>query len=128
MHSTSHDLDGLVSTVSQHVALVLLGRELLDEELQKIVQRVRGTALRETPQTLTPPQVAKRLRVSPDKVLAWIRSGELRAVDVASRGASRPRYRVTLDELRVFENRRSTHSSPTPPPRRSRDTNVKRYF
>ena len=28
--------------------------------------------------SLTPPQVAKRLGVNPDKVLSWIRSGEFR--------------------------------------------------
>ena len=31
---------------------------------------------------LTPPEIAKLLRVSPDKVLAWIRSTKLRAIIV----------------------------------------------
>jgi len=42
---------------------------------------------------LTPPQVAKRFAVDPAKVLCWIRGGELRAVDLATRTGGRPRYR-----------------------------------
>ncbi len=34
---------------------------------------------------LTPPEVAKAWGISPEKVLAWIRSGELRAVNVATK-------------------------------------------
>ncbi|MBW3595722.1 MAG: helix-turn-helix domain-containing protein [Planctomycetes bacterium] len=44
---------------------------------------------------LTPPEVAKLLRVSQTKVLGWIRRAELRAVNVGN--GSRPRYRVSRD-------------------------------
>lgn len=39
---------------------------------------------------LSPPEVADRLGINAGKVLAWIRSGELRATNVAARaGVSR---------------------------------------
>ena len=53
---------------------------------------------------LTPPEIAKLLRVSPDKVLGWIRRAELRAIDVGS--GSRPRYRVSREDLDDFLHHR----------------------
>lgn len=59
-------------------------------------------------QTLTPPELARRWRVKPERIIAWIRSGELRAFDVSSNpGVGRPRYRISLDATIEFENRRS---------------------
>src|SRR4051794_24091311 len=46
----------------------------------------------ELAQFLTPPEIAKVLRVSYEKVLGWIRRGELEAVDVGNK--LRPRYRI----------------------------------
>lgn len=65
-----------------------------------------------TPRMLTPPQIAARLAVKPAKVIFWIRSGELKAVDVANRGCTRPRYRVDPDELEAFLLRRSAGPAP----------------
>jgi excisionase family DNA binding protein len=57
---------------------------------------------------LTPPQIAKRLGVNPDKVLTWIRNGELEAFNAATRPDSqRPRYRVTEEALLAFQARRA---------------------
>jgi excisionase family DNA binding protein len=39
----------------------------------------------------TPPEIARRLGVGPEKVLAWIRSGELAAVNLATTRHGRPR-------------------------------------
>ena len=55
---------------------------------------------------LTPPEVAQLYRVTPEKVLTWIRSGELDAINVASRGARRPRFRIRPEALREFEAHR----------------------
>jgi excisionase family DNA binding protein len=57
--------------------------------------------------TLTPPEIAERYRVSPDKVLAWINRGELRAVNVAATLVGRPRWRISMADLLVFEQRRA---------------------
>ena len=54
---------------------------------------------------LTPPEIAKLLRVSREKVVGWIRRGELLAVDVGS--GTRSRYRVSRGNLDLFLERRS---------------------
>ena len=77
---------------------------------------------------LTPPQVAKQLGVSPDKVLDWIRKGELSATNVAA-GSGRPRYRISAEDLAKFQRTRQNVKPPPRPPRRPRkDPNVIEFF
>jgi hypothetical protein len=71
---------------------------------------------------LTPPQLAKRWGVSPDKVLAWIRSGELRASNIAKRAGGRPRYLIDPAEAEAFWARRSLEKPPPMQRRKRRDT------
>lgn len=56
---------------------------------------------------LTPPQVAARLGVKPESVTAWIRSGALRALNLARPGSIRPRYRISPEALDTFERTRT---------------------
>ncbi len=56
---------------------------------------------------MTPPQYAQSLGVKAEKVLAWIRSGELRAIDASTRPGRRPRYLIDLADILVFEQRRT---------------------
>jgi excisionase family DNA binding protein len=57
--------------------------------------------------------VCERYGVSEHTVLAWIRSGELRAINVGRRpGARKPRWRVTAEALRAFEERRTPTTTP----------------
>ena len=65
---------------------------------------------------LTPPQVAKRLRVSPEKVIHWIRTGKLAGINIAE-SALRPRFRVSAESLEAFEVARAV-IPPTKTPRR----------
>jgi excisionase family DNA binding protein len=58
-------------------------------------------------QTWTPPEVARRLRVNRDKVLSWIKAGELRAVNVGAKRSGRPRYRIDAADLAAFEASRA---------------------
>ena len=67
---------------------------------------------------MTPPEVACVYGVKPATVIGWIRAGELRAIDIARRGAKRPRYRIDPADLAVFENGRAVEA-PTKPKRRS---------
>ncbi len=67
---------------------------------------------------LTPPQLARELQVTPEKVIAWIRSGELRAVNVALHAGGRPRWVIDRQDIAAFEASRA--SKPTPRPRRRR--------
>ncbi len=67
-------------------------------------------------QMMTPPALARLWGVSPEKVRGWIESGELCAMNVASKLGGRPRYRIDLDEVRAFVARRSaTENSCTGP-------------
>jgi excisionase family DNA binding protein len=62
--------------------------------------------------------ICDRYGVGEHSVLGWIRSGELRAVNVGRRlGAKKPRWRITQEALDAFEQLRS---ATPPPPRRTR--------
>lgn len=77
---------------------------------------------------LTPPEIARRLRVSQAKVLAWIHSGRLPAVNTSG-GCERPRYRVHEADLEAFLAGLAVHAAP-PATRRRRapQTDVIDYF
>jgi hypothetical protein len=55
---------------------------------------------------LTPPQVAKQWGVAPEKIVAWIRSGELKAIDASTSRGKRPRYLIDIKDLAAFEQSR----------------------
>jgi hypothetical protein len=63
---------------------------------------------------LSPNQFARRLRVSIHCVLALIRTGELRALNVALKGVKRPRWKITPEALAEFEAARSSKAEPPP--------------
>jgi excisionase family DNA binding protein len=67
---------------------------------------------------LTPPEVARLLRVSADKVLGWIRRGELKAVNVSNR--DQPRYRVRREHLEEFLAAREVQPPAPRTPRKQR--------
>jgi excisionase family DNA binding protein len=73
--------------------------------------------------------ICERYSVSEHTVLAWIRSGELRAAHVGRKlGARKPRWRISEEALAAFEALRT----PTPPPpqtrRRKRPRGVIKFF
>jgi hypothetical protein len=74
--------------------------------------------------------VAKLWGVSPDKVLAWIRSGELRAIDASGRRGGRPRYLIDVADLAAFEKTREAMQVERvqPRPRRKQAEGVIEYF
>lgn len=58
---------------------------------------------------ISPPTYAKRLGIKPEKVLTWIRTGELRAIDISfNPGLGKPRYRISETDIIAFENRRAS--------------------
>jgi excisionase family DNA binding protein len=76
---------------------------------------------------LTTKEVAQRFRVNPDKVRAWIHSGELHAVNTSVAG--KDRYIITPEALAAFEQARSAaRPAPQPPQRRPRKLAVKDYY
>jgi transposase len=72
---------------------------------------------------LTVRDVARRYRVSPDKVRGWIARGELPAVNTAAALCGKPRWVVTPDALASFERRRAGRPPPSRPrwPRQTSD-------
>lgn len=81
---------------------------------------------------LTPPDIAKLYGVATAKVIGWIRTGELKAMNLANRGCTRPRYSVTPDALEQFEQSRQVipdgGASTTKRLRRQAQTGVREYF
>ena len=69
---------------------------------------------------LTPPEVAALLRVRLEKVLGWVHDGRLLAVNVASDGSTRPRWRISQAALEAFLNARSNRAAAAAPPTRRR--------
>ena len=80
------------------------------------------SVVEERPRKLTPPQIARMWGVSVEKVHAFIRAGELRAVNGALPGRKqRPRWLVDVEDLADFERRRSNQPAPSKPaPQRRR--------
>jgi excisionase family DNA binding protein len=69
---------------------------------------------------LTVAEVARRYRVGPDKVRAWIRSGELAAINTAAMRCGKPRFVVTEESLASFERARNAAVPAAPKRRRDR--------
>jgi hypothetical protein len=72
--------------------------------------------------------VARRYRVSPERVRGWIRRGELAALNTADLVSSKPRLVITPDALQHFERARQAAARPVPPRRRKRRFAVKDYY
>jgi len=70
---------------------------------------------------LTPPQLARLYGVSTAKVLAWIASGELRAINASTKpNGERPRWLIDVADVDRFERGRVAAAAPTPQPTRRR--------
>jgi hypothetical protein len=67
---------------------------------------------------MRPREVGKLLRVGVTKVLGWIKSGKLGAINTASVQCGKPRYVVLPHHLAEFEQRVS--AAPPPKPQRRR--------
>jgi len=76
---------------------------------------------------MTPPEVAKQWGVAVNKVLSFIASGELRAINLATNRRTRPRWFIDQDDLEMFERSRAATPT-TPPARRKRQRPGKDFF
>ncbi len=77
----------------------------------------------------TPPEVAAMWGIAPDKIISWIKSGELRAIDASQKRGQRPRYLIDVDDLADFEARRAATPPPKPRPRRRKpQQSVTEYY
>jgi hypothetical protein len=58
--------------------------------------------------TVSPKQFAEAYGVSPDKVLAWIKSGDLGAVDIGN-GKHKKRFRIRAVDIEQFEQKHAAY-------------------
>jgi hypothetical protein len=73
--------------------------------------------------------LARRYRVSVERVRGWIRRGELRAIDRRDRRCSRPAWVIMPEALADFERGRSaTISTPPKVPRRRKQAGMIDFF
>lgn len=80
---------------------------------------------------LTPPQLARARGVKAAKVLTWIASGELEAVNHAGSAAGRPRWRISAEALQAFDRARSNRAAAplsAPARRRAEAKGVIQFF
>ena len=88
---------------------------------------MRTTAVEK--QKFTPPEIARLWGVSVEKVIAFIRSGELQAMNAATPGRNqRPRYLIDVADLEDFERRRTVGPSPKQAPRHRRERSGDDYY
>ena len=79
------------------------------------------------PRGYTPAELARLLRVSPDRIRAWIHSGELKAINTASTRCGKPRYVILPAHLEEFE-RLHAAAPPPKPVRRKKLIGMVDYF
>ena len=77
---------------------------------------------------LTPPELARQWGIDVAKVLKWIKSGELRAVNLATTRTGRPRYAIDQADMAIFEASRAVHPPAPRVRRRRRDPAIIEFF
>ena len=76
---------------------------------------------------ITPPVYAKSRGVKNDKVLYWIKTGELAAINFARNPGGRPSWKIFPEAIADFERRRASKPPPKQPPRQKKKTEIPRY-
>ena len=97
--------------------------------MRKTAKRRKLTSER---RTTTPPRLAKAWGVSTTKVDAFIKSGELKAFNLATSRNGRPRYGINLADVEAFEKSRQVipdgGQNTTQRLRRKHQAGVTEYF
>ena len=76
----------------------------------------------------TPPQRAEQVGVDAKKIIDEIRAGRMVAVDLATPGSKRPRYRISDEAFEDWLRSRQVRPPVKPQPRRRKQLNVREYF
>jgi hypothetical protein len=82
----------------------------------------------ETARGLTVLEVARRYRVSPDRVRGWIARGELRAINRRDTRAGRPSWVIPPDALIEFESVRQAAATKPPKAKGRKRTTLIDFF
>ncbi|QKK07451.1 MAG: DNA-binding protein [Planctomycetota bacterium] len=70
-----------------------------------------GSESRAARRWLTPPEIARERGLRTAKILDWIRSGELLAVNLATSPHGLPRWKISAEALAAFDAARSNRAS-----------------
>ena len=107
-------------------------RALVHQEVNSLVVAVRRHVQAmmnpNSRSTMSPSDLARHWGIKIDKVLGWISSGQLKAVNVASSTSGKPRYRIDAEALAAFKASRTV--APPEPRRRRRsrpDEDIPQY-
>jgi hypothetical protein len=81
-------------------------------------------------QKVSPPTLAKAWGLDVQKIIAWIRSGELRAINAARSPTGRARFLIDKRDIEAFEQARAVTPPAARPARRRRSAPAasKTYF
>ena len=110
-HSIDRMYDRFFAKTGDPVAAATL--TLAQVQSAATLRQPESLALSAAPAALNPSDVAKQLRVSPAKVIGWIRTGQLKAANVST--GQRPRFVIQQPDVDRFLQGRQ----PDPPaPRR----------
>jgi hypothetical protein len=71
--------------------------------------------------------LCRRWKIGSDKIHAFIRKGELVAINVAASLSGRPQWRISPEAVELFERRRSS-TPPAKPQRRRRQSQALDYY
>jgi len=77
---------------------------------------------------ITPNTYARRLGCGIHKILNFIRSGQLRAINIAADTAKRAQWVIPPDAIIEFERRRSAQPKAPTPRRRKKKPDVIEFF
>jgi hypothetical protein len=72
--------------------------------------------------------LCERFAVGEHTVLAWIRLGDLRAIDVSRIRGRRPKWRVSAEALAEFEAARTPAPSPPQPRQKKQAADVITFY
>ncbi len=77
---------------------------------------------------ITPAQLAREWGCDVKTVRAWIRSGQLRAIDAAVRPGGRPRFLIDRADVIAFENARAVQAPGRKPRRRRTPASIIQFI
>ena len=125
---TSQSASELAASLAAELEETYVDRQLTERQRAQLRHRVwvlteqLASSIQSQPTVWSPPQLAARWKISPEKVIGWIRTGQLKAINLATDTNGRPRYRITAESVEAFENARCVQASPKPIRRKRRTT------
>ncbi|MCA9036350.1 MAG: helix-turn-helix domain-containing protein [Planctomycetaceae bacterium] len=117
---TSNETQSLTDAVMSVIEHQWPETEVPDAVANEVRTAISAVLATQSKGTITPGELAERWGISPDKVLNWIRNGDLKAVNVAATMSGRPRFRISDEDIEDFQSRRQPIPPTKMPPRRRR--------